>query len=330
VTGQSVYADVLALRDGITASDHATLDSAFDRHAPLSVRPRRFAPLTGGLTNRSYRATLPSGLTVVARLSAGRSSVLAIDRVAESHNARIAAAAGVGPGVVACEPDNGFAVFEWIQGRTFSDSDLDDSVQLARVAELCRVLHDAPRFANDFDMFTIQARYLAIVRKRGYRLPSRYLDFVPHVARIRAALAVQHHGTVACHNDLLAANIMDDGQRLWFVDYEYAGNNDACFELGNVWSEANLGIGRLDELVTGYYGFRSPARIARARLWALMAKYGWTLWASIQDAVSEVDFDFWSWGMEKYERAVAEFDGPEFEHLINDVQQPDQPRGSTP
>ena len=51
-----------------------------------------------------------------------------------------------------------------------------------------------------------------------------------------------------------------------------------------------------------------------------MSKYGWTLWASIQDGVSDIDFDFWTWGMEKYDRAVAEFDGPDFDRLIDDVQ----------
>ncbi len=114
-----------------------------------------------------------------------------------------------------------------------------------------------------------------------------------------------------CNNDLLAANLIDAGDRLWIIDYEYAGNGDPCFELGNIWSEAGLAPERLSELVTAYYGRESRGLIARARLLALMSKYGWTLWASIQDASSTMDFDFWSWGMEKYERAVAEFRGAE-------------------
>ena len=54
-----------------------------------------------------------------------------------------------------------------------------------------------------------------------------------------------------------------------------------------------------------------------------MSKYGWTLWASIQDGVSTIDFDFWAWGMEKYDRAVAEFDGPEFERLLEEARRAD-------
>ena len=165
-------------------------------------------------------------------------------------------------------------------------------------------------------MFAIQRRYLATVQepasgcRRGIWTSSR------PSRDIERALAVRPVPTVPCHNDLLAANILDDGTRIWLIDYEYAGNNDPCFELGNIWSEAVLPPDWLEHLVAGYFGRPRPSMVARARLLGLMSKYGWTLWASIQDAVSEVDFDFWSWGMEKYDRAVAEFDGPDLPVLF--------------
>ena len=120
-----------------------------------------------------------------------------------------------------------------------------------------------------------------------------------------------------CNNDLLAANFIDDGDRLWVIDFEYSGNNDPCFELGNIWSESTLELEQLDELVSSLLRARaSPSLVARARLLGLMSKYGWMLWASIQDANSDLDFDFWEWGMEKYDRAVDEFDGPDFDRLL--------------
>jgi len=157
------------------------------------------------------------------------------------------------------------------------------------------------------------------VTEHGFRLPDRYRDFSPQVARIRAAFAVRRTPTVPCNNDLLAGNVMDDGEKLWLIDYEYSGNNDPYFELGNIWSEAALPLEHLEALVGAYDGRLLRHRIARARLWGLMSKYGWTLWASIQDAVSTLDFDFWTWGMEKYDRALAEFDGPDFERLLEEV-----------
>jgi thiamine kinase-like enzyme len=129
--------------------------------------------------------------------------------------------------------------------------------------------------------------------------------------------------TVPCNNDLLAENFLWTGEEFRLIDYEYSGNNEASFELGNVWSESNLSLDQLEELVGAYWGEPLRNKVARARLWGLMSKYGWTLWASIQDGVSELDFDFWSWGMEKYERAIEEFDGPQFEQLLSDVQRED-------
>jgi hypothetical protein len=90
-----------------------------------------------------------------------------------------------------------------------------------------------------------------------------------------------------------------------------------------VWSESNLSLEALEHLVRAYYGRPLRNKLARARLLGLMSKYGWTLWASIQDGVSDIDFDFWEWGMEKYDRAVAEFDGPDFERLLDEVTRPD-------
>ncbi len=277
--------------------------------------------LPGGLTNRNYKLTSRAGRRLVARVSSRDSALLAINREHEYRNAVAASTSGVGPAVAGYLAGEGIMVVEWIDARTCTDADLDDSTTLARVAQTCSRLHAGPRFVNDFDMFDVQRGYLDIVSERGFRLPARYRDFAPQVEQIRAALAVNDEGRVPCHNDLLAANIMDDGARIWFIDYEYAGNNDACFELGNIWSEANLGLDRLEELVFAYYGYSSREKLARARLLALMSKYGWMLWASIQNAISEVDFDFWSWGLEKYERAVAEFEGPDFSMLITDVQQ---------
>ena len=72
-----------------------------------------------------------------------------------------------------------------------------------------------------------------------------------------------------------------------------------------------------------YDGTLLRHRVARARLWGLMSKYGWTLWGSNQSSVSKIDFDFWEWAMEKYDRAVAEFDGPDFERLLEQATRDD-------
>jgi thiamine kinase-like enzyme len=285
-------------------------------------RPRTVEDLPGGLTNRNLKVTTPTGCVVV-RLSSTSTDLLEIDRENEHANTVAAAAAGVGPPVLDYRYGEGVLVVGFLPGRTLTDPDLADAGLLRRIGAACRTLHAGPRFRDDFDMFVTQRRYLKIVRSHGFRLPPRYTEFAPAVHRIRAALAVRAEPTVPCNNDLLAENFIDDGERIWIIDYEYSGNNDACFELGNIWSEASLPPEHLDVLVTAYYGRRLRNKIARARLLGLMSKYGWTLWASIQHSRSTIDFDFWEWGMEKYDRAVAEFEGPDFERLLREVRRPD-------
>jgi len=281
-------------------------------------KPRTVQHLPGGLTNRNLKVVNDDG-ACVARIPAGATSsgagpsLLGIDRDHEHANSVAAAQAGVGAPVLHYRPGTGLVV-GFLPGRTLDDADLHDPDVLGRIAAACRQLHAGPRFVNDFDMFATQARYRAIVAGHGFRLPPRYDGFAPQVARMREV--VGRGPTVPCHNDLLAANFLDDGHRVRIVDYEYSGNNDPCFELGNIWSEAALPPELLDVLVTAYFGHPRPDQVARARLFGVIAKYGWMLWASIQEATSPLDFDFWAWGLEKYDRAVAEFDGPEFESLL--------------
>lgn len=275
--------------------------------------------LDGGLTNRNYHVRTESGREFVARFAGSKSELLAIDRDAEAYNCAVAASLGIGPAVVEYAPSEHVLIVDWIDGRTFTDAELGEADSLERVAAACRALHAGPRFMGDFDMFRVQAGYLRIVQERGFRLPAGYLDFADQVRVLDDVLHASGSRTVPCHNDLLAANIMQAGRRIWFIDYEYSGNNDPCFELGNIWSEADLPVDCLDHLVASYFRGPAPVQLARARLFAILAKYGWTLWAAIQDAVSDVGFDFWSWGMEKYDRAVSEFRSPDFVRLVDTV-----------
>jgi thiamine kinase-like enzyme len=275
-------------------------------------------PLAGGLTNTNYKVTSPVGRFVV-RISHKDSGLLAIDRANETHNTIAAADVGVGPRFIAALPDQDALVIEFLDAETMSPELLRRGDRLREAAEAIRRLHSARSFLQGFDMFVIQRRYLGIVRERGFRLPARYGDFEPHVRRIEQALGANPERTVPCNNDLLAENFLWTGDEFRLIDYEYSGNNEASFELGNVWSESNLSLEQLEELVAAYWGRPRRSKVARARLWGLMSKYGWTLWASIQDGVSELEFDFWSWGMEKYERALEEFEGPQFDELLEDV-----------
>jgi thiamine kinase-like enzyme len=304
------------------AQDPLSWDHVLDKVPCLVGKHRMVEQLSGGLTNVNLKVTTDDE-PVVVRVAQAGNEMLAIDRDAEHVNTLAAARSGVGAPVVDYLPEAGLLVVGYIDGVTLTEEDLRQGDRLVRIAEACQSLHSGPRFINEFNMFEVQRRYLQLVQEHGFRLPDRYLEFMPQVDQIRAAFEGLSMETMPCNNDLLAGNFIDDGNKIWIIDYEYSGNNDVCFELGNIWSESNLSLVQLDELMEAYDGNHLRHRIARARLWGLMSKYGWTLWASIQSSVSDIDFDFWSWGMEKYERAVIEFDGPGFEALLDESQRND-------
>ncbi len=168
-------------------------------------------------------------------------------------------------------------------------------------------------------MFARQAAYLETVRERGFPLPPGYAGHADAWDEVRRALAVHPRPTVPCNNDLLAANYIDDGARVWLIDYEYSGNNEASFELGNTATECDFTPEQVEAWVECYYGAPTRADLARVRLQALCSEYGWALWGFIQAATSHLDFDFHGWGMERYEKAARTFASPGLPGLLRDV-----------
>lgn len=297
---------------------HAMLDEV----AVLRGQQRTVSRLTGGLTNFNYKVTTPERAYVV-RVSTEGAELLSIDRLNEHHNSVLADRAGVGAPVIDFLPDHGMLIVGFIEGTTLDDAAFKQPGMVERVARSVRQLHTANPFLHDFNMFELQQKYLGICREHGFRIPDGYLEFESHVRRIRGALQKNDEGLVPCNNDLLAANFIDDGSKIWIIDYEYSGNNDACFELGNIWSECHLTLDELEVLLGTYYGKNLRNKIARAQLLGLMSQYGWTLWGSIQAGQSTLDFDFWEWAMEKYERARTTFTSTSFDDLIDAVQRAD-------
>ncbi|HET6967574.1 MAG TPA: choline kinase family protein [Ornithinibacter sp.] len=293
------------------------LDRLLDGIPVLTGQGRHVTPLPGGLTNHNYRVRTAAGLDVVVRVSSPDHGLLGVDRHAEHVNTLAAAVAGVGAPVVDYLEGRGVLVVAFLPGRTWGDADVAEN--LPRLAAALHRLHAGPAFLGRFDMVALRRYYLDIVRERGFRMPAGYLELAPWAERAERALAVAPEALVPCHNDLLAANVLDDGGELRIIDYEYSGMNEPSFELGNAAAEAGLGPEALAELCAAYYGRADPALAARAELWGFLARYGWTLWGMIQDGTSDIEFDFWGWAMDKLEPAARLAHGPRFEDLVTEA-----------
>ena len=295
-----------------------TIEQVIDAIPEWRGRAVAAVPIPAGLTNTNYRVDVDEARFFV-RIPGGATELLAIDRSNELHNTRAAAEAGVAPRVVHALPEWDVFVLEWLDARTMSNPAFQEPGMPERIATALRQLHRGPRFRHNFDMFRLTDRYLAVVDERAIPVPAGYRDHLGQIPRIETALAAKPITIVPCHNDLLAENYLDDGERLWIVDYEYSGNNDPTFELANTCQELGFDDERVAALCAAYFGEVSPGLLARMRLQMIMSDVGWTLWAAIQARISTIDYDFTGWAEQRWTRASGALDGPDFEAWLRDA-----------
>lgn len=271
--------------------------------ALLGPRQGGVAALEGGITNRNYRLRW-GGADCVLRLPGKDTALLGIDRRAECAATRAAAAAGIGPEVIAFEPRLGCLVTRFIEGRPVTAEQLRE-----RIPELARALHAihaGPPLPVAFDPFAMVRSYAALARERGGSVPAAVAELEAAAGNIRAELGGPEHDPVPCHNDLLTANLLDDGERLRIVDWEYAGMGDPYFELANVAVKNGFAAREEAALLEGYWGAGTPERTRALALMRVMASYWEGMWGVLQATVSELDFDFAGYAEEHLGKGLAE------------------------
>ncbi len=273
--------------------------------------------LSGGITNRNLKVRLGEA-DYVLRICGKDTEVLSIDRETEVAATRAGHAAGVAPAVVRWMPEEQCLVTAFIPGSPVAAERLREPATLAAVARALRTIHAGPPLATTFPTFTLVDDYAALARERGGSVPEAEHAVAGELsARIAAALQGADHELVPCHNDLLTANFIDDGERVRIVDWEYAGMNDRYFDLGNM--SVNNGFTEADDavLLEAYLGAPFGDReFAALRLMRLMSDIREAMWGVLQRAVSDLDFDYGAYAEEHFARLRASAADPRLEDWI--------------
>ena len=265
-----------------------------DRVANLEFWSSKVAPepLGGGITNTNFTVD-DQGKKYVVRVGDDipEHGVMRFNEIAA---ARAAFAAGISPEIVYSAA--GVFIMQFIDGRTLTESDVREPQQLEKIIELIRVCHiEIPKYfrgpALVFWPFHVCRNYIQTARDGN----SRLLDTLPRFLEINEALekSVGEIKLVFGHNDLLAANFIDDGQKLWLLDWDYAGYNTALFDLANLSSNNALSSQQEDWVLETYY--RQPPtdrlryRFAAMKCLSLLRE---TLWSIVSEIHSTLDFDY--------------------------------------
>jgi thiamine kinase-like enzyme len=264
-------------------------------------------PLGGGITNQNFTVQ-DRGRCYVVRVGSDI-FVHGVVRANELAASRAAHLAGLSPRVVHAEP--GIVVFDFIDGRTFTPEDIRNPANLERLVDMVRRCHrDIPQYLRGPGaMFWV----FHVVRDYGHTLheaASRHLAILPDLLARAASLeaAVGPIDVVFGHNDLLAANFIDDGKRLWLVDWEYAGFNSPLFDLGGLASNSELSPAQAEQALSLYFGKPVDDQLRRRAVAMTAASLlRETMWSMVSEIHSTVDFDYAAYTAENLRRFEAAY-----------------------
>jgi thiamine kinase-like enzyme len=273
--------------------------------------PERLA----GLTNLNFRI----GEFVVRISGAGTSEY--INRRQEDVAARSAAAAGVNAEVLFFDADDGLMVTRFVEGGVTMTPERfrADPGAIRRAGQAMRRLHtQAEPFANDYRVFDMIDEYKALLLSKAAPMPDGYDEVQAEAEVGRAALLANPVAMVPCHCDPLCENFLDTGETTYLIDYEYAGNNDPMWDLGDFSVEAGFGPEHEAVLLEAYFEGPHPAAdAARMVVHKANCDLVWSLWGIIQHVNENPVDDFWAYGVGRFERCKRLMESDEFKRAID-------------
>ena len=278
-------------------------------------RQARVSELGGGITNRNFKVHVGDEVFVL-RMGGAKTDLLGIDRAVEYAAGKRAFEVGVGPEVVAFVPEEGWLVARFIEGRPITPTEMRSPSMLTRVAFALRAFHDGPPIPGRFNAWAVVDAYRATAEAHAVEMPGEFRRARAIAERIRAARGV--NPGVPCHNDLLNANFLDDGQ-IRIVDWEYAGMGDRFFDLANFSVNHEFGVDDDRQLLHAYFDQVNERDIASLRLMRFMSDFREAMWGVLQSGISDLDFDFMGYAGKHFARLEKTASEPAFEDYFAEL-----------
>lgn len=279
----------------------------------------------GGMTNRNYRVTVGETRYVVRIPGEGTEEY--VDRRSDEQASRITSDLGVNAPLVFYDASTGVQITKFIEnGVTMSATVFADLGAVRRAALSFHKLHTSgAKFRNRFDEKVIAQEYLDILAKKNSPLPDGYDRVQREAESIRAALAQSCGEFVACHNDPAPENLIDTGDRVYILDWEFGGNNDPFWDLADLAVETGFSEEQDRTLLAAYLG-REPKlnEYGRLVLQKSLVFLLWTLWGVLQEANKNprpaYHFkSYWDYAMDRFTRCQKIMNADNFGSLVEAV-----------
>jgi len=279
----------------------------------------KYEPLGGGITNHNYKVIV-NGEAFVVRIPGAETEIF-IDRENELNCSIEAGKTGVAPEVVYFIKPENVSVFRFINGKTLTTEEIAGSDELIkRIVGSIKIIHEKARFKKRFDPFETIRKYMnEYIEKYNAPLPNDIEWMLKVSSQIEKAMLRNKPPDVACHNDYLSENFMDDGKKIWIIDWEYGGYGDPYFDLGDFAVEHPFSREQEELIIKEYCGEMNFEKLSRMLLYKIVSDLWWGLWAMIQSKVSRIDFDFYTYGNNRFERLRNNAKDKDFNKWIDSV-----------
>ena len=277
----------------------------------------KVSPLDGGITNRNYRVDM-DGESFHLRLAGENTEMLGIDREHEYRAAQVAGELGIAPEVVYFIRPEGYLITRFIPGRPILPEELRQPGNLQQVVEALRTLHVTRRIPGVFNSFQVVRDYTKIARHYNVEFPEHFDWLIEQMNDAESALNTQPLSLHPCHNDLLNANFLL-GDRLYILDWEYAGMGDIVFDLANFSNNHELSAGEDRLLLDCYFGEASSRNLAHLNIMKIMSDFREAMWGQVQAGISDLDFDFREYADKHFHRLTQNLRDPNWNQWLEEV-----------
>ena len=269
-----------------------------------------------GMTNRNYKVIVDNDSFFLS-IPSPDSNLLKIDYTNKYYNNNICGAIGISPKVVCYIKSERILVTKFIKNTSSLIRPFQDSDRLSELVKMIKLLHDANPFFRDFNMFSYINHFMRTLKNSDI---SKLLSPIGNNIKILGQkLDLYRKHLVPCHNDIIAENIIDNGKQLFLIDFDYSGNNDPCFELGNLSVEMGYNDNQVNELVNNYFGQIQEHIISRVYLQSIASDLGWSLWGFVQDKISNLNYDFKQYAIKRLERVMSKIESVEYELWLKNI-----------
>jgi thiamine kinase-like enzyme len=272
-------------------------------------------PISSGITNLNFKVIVDNTPYFLS-IADTKSQILEVSFNNKYYNNNICAELELSPKVLYFFQSKNIIITEFIDSKHLSNGDFGIFENINKLINIIKSIHQIDSFHQEFNMFSLLKNYMSVIKNKNIKITKSVYQNLKSINEIGAKLEIFREELVPCHNDLVSENILIKNEKLYIIDFDYSGNNDPCFEIGNLCVEMDFNEKQVNQIIEKYFGELNNHLISRVNLHAILSDFGWSLWSFIQSTISNVDFDFKQYGNHRLNRAISKIHSSNYDYWM--------------